>query len=87
MDLSTYLTKTRRAQSEFARAIGVSPSMLYQWLNGIRPIAHKHGPKIEQETAGQCPREELFNDWQDYWPELARGSRRRRPSNAAPETT
>lgn len=87
MDISTYLTNTGRAQSEFARAIGVPSALLYQWLNGLRPVAAKHCVKIERETAGQVTRKELRpKDWQDYWPELASPPKRRRTALVAPAT-
>jgi len=88
MDISTYLINTGRAQSEFARAIGVPSTLLYQWLNGLRPVAAKHCVKIERETAGQVTRQELRpKDWHDYWPELATPAKRRRQTSAAPVAT
>lgn len=51
MDLKTYLAN--KNHSEFARSIGVSAGLIYQWLNGIRPISPDAAPKIELETGGE----------------------------------
>jgi DNA-binding transcriptional regulator YdaS (Cro superfamily) len=84
MDISTYLTNTGVKQSDFARSIGVPPSMLYQWLRGLRPVAAKHCTKIEQQTGGKVTRRELRpDDWHSIWPELAR-TKRRRPAQIEP---
>lgn len=56
MDLKTYLAD--KNHSEFARAIGVSGGLIYQWLNGVRPISPASAPKIEAETGGVVPCEE-----------------------------
>lgn len=85
MDISTYLTHSGVKQSDFARSIGVSPSLLYQWLSGLRPVAAKHCVKIEQQTGGQVSRPELRpDDWQSIWPDLARAAKRRRPAQIEP---
>lgn len=80
MNLSTYLIDTRTKKTVFARAIKVSPSLLHQWLRGIRPIAIQHGAAIERASGGAVTRKELFPDtWADIWPELKSS-----PAKAAP---
>lgn len=72
MNLSTYFIDTRTKKTAFARAIKVSPSLLHQWLRGIRPIAIQHGAAIERASGGAVTRKDLFpNTWADIWPELA----------------
>jgi DNA-binding transcriptional regulator YdaS (Cro superfamily) len=88
MDISTYLIKAGVKQSDFARAIEVPPSMLYQWLRGLRPVAVKHCMKIEKQTGGEVTRRDLRpHDWQNIWPELATPAKRRRHISAAPVAT
>lgn len=71
MELNKYLSDSPGTKAEFARTIGVSDALLYQWLNGIRPIAPKHCPAIEAATGKKVTRQELRpDDWQEIWPEL-----------------
>lgn len=58
MDLRTYLETSGTSQSEFARRIKVPPALVWQWINGRRPIAAKHAIPIERESGGLCPRHE-----------------------------
>lgn len=64
-------------QSALAKACGVSPQAVSQWIRGLRPVAHRHGRKIEDATKGEIGRRDLFPDsWQEYWPELGKQKRR-----------
>ena len=87
MNLSTFLQTPGLNKAAFARRIGVSSAMLYQFEKGIRPVGHKYGAAIERASGGQVTRQELFPDeWESIWPELAR--RRRKtvsPPAAAPQ--
>ena len=70
-----YICRMEQAIS-LARAIGVKPPTVNQWVKGERPIPHRFGPAIEKATGGQVTRKELFPDsWQRIWPELARSKR------------
>ena len=72
MNLSNYLIETATKKSDFARAIKVSPALLHQWIEGIRPVAIPHCVSIERVTAGRVSRKDLRpQDWADIWPELA----------------
>jgi DNA-binding transcriptional regulator YdaS (Cro superfamily) len=72
MNLPQYFQHTNRSKADFARAIGVSSAVLYQWLKGIRPVAIRHCQIIESETQGLVTRKDLRDgDWQKIWPELA----------------
>jgi DNA-binding transcriptional regulator YdaS (Cro superfamily) len=73
MNLPTYLQKPGINKAAFAREIGVSNAMLYQFETGRRPVAHKYGAAIERASGGLVTRQELFPDeWKRIWPELAR---------------
>ena len=73
MNLPTYLQTPGLNKAAFAREIGVSNAMLYQFEKGIRPIPHKYGAAIEAATGGLVNRRSMFpNDWKRIWPELAR---------------
>jgi len=70
MNLATYLKTTCPNKAAFAREIGVSNAMLYQFEMGIRPVPAKHCPAIERATAGKVTRQDLRPaDWQRIWPE------------------
>jgi len=71
MNLKNYLSTTAIKKADFARAIGVSPALLHQWIEEIRPVAIRHCPAIERESGGVVSRRELRPaDWQTIWPEL-----------------
>lgn len=71
--ISNFIISSGLAQSEFARRIGVSQSMLYQMVKGLRPVPEKICVRIERETNGVVSRKNLRpDDWQDIWPELAK---------------
>lgn len=72
MNLKNYLIESGTKKAEFARAINVSPALLHQWIENIRPVAIRHCPAIEGETGGKVTRQELRpDDWHKIWPELA----------------
>lgn len=72
MDIEKYIAKQGITISDFARQLGVSRNLVYQWVNNIRPVAARHCPSIEAITAGKVSRTELRpNDWRDLWPDLA----------------
>lgn len=60
MKLNDYIKTT--TQSAFAQLIGVSQGMVYQWINGIRPISAERCPAIEKATNGKVRCEELRPD-------------------------
>jgi DNA-binding transcriptional regulator YdaS (Cro superfamily) len=83
MNLTTYLQLTTLNKAAFAREIGVSSAMLYQFEKGLRPIPPKYCPAIEKATGGKVTRQELHpDDWQSIWPEL---SKRKQPSLQTPK--
>lgn len=69
MNLKNYLANT--TQSAFAEKVGVSPGMIHQWANGIRPVSAEQCVVIERVTGGTVTRQELRpDDWHLIWPEL-----------------
>ncbi len=62
MDLKTYLEEHGVTQSELARRVGVTPGMVWQWINGHRPVAAEKVIPIEQATDGVVQRHEIRPD-------------------------
>ena len=62
------------SKAALARAIGVKPPVIQQWLKGARPVPIARCVAIEKITNGVVNRIELRADWAAYWPELARDS-------------
>lgn len=60
MDLKTYF-KTA-SQAELARELGVTPSAVNQWVNGLMKVAADKCPSIERVTAGLVRCEDLRPD-------------------------
>jgi DNA-binding transcriptional regulator YdaS (Cro superfamily) len=70
--ITSYLSSAGITQLEFAKRIGVSQSMVYQMIVGIRPVSEKTCVRIETATNGAVSRRDLRpNDWAEIWPELA----------------
>jgi DNA-binding transcriptional regulator YdaS (Cro superfamily) len=65
MNLADYLSTTKTSQAAFAKQLGVSQGLVYQWLSGKRPVAAEHCPVIERITNGSVTCEEL-NDKVDW---------------------
>ncbi|MCB5186631.1 helix-turn-helix domain-containing protein [Methylobacillus caricis] len=79
MTLSEYLLLERGRVSSLAKAIGAHAPDVSRWARdksdkNHRSIPVKFGPKIEKATGHQVTRQELFDNWQDLWPELAHSS-------------
>jgi DNA-binding transcriptional regulator YdaS (Cro superfamily) len=60
MTLSDYLSTT--TQAELAGRLGVSQSMVSQWLTGISRITAERALDIERATQGQVTRHDLRPD-------------------------
>ena len=50
------------SQASLARAIGVKPPTVNQWVKGIRPVPAKRCPAIEKLTSGYVRCEDLLPD-------------------------
>ena len=71
MNLADHLAHDVANASALARQIGVSPSMLYQWRKGLRPVPAERCAAIERATQGAVTRRDLRpDDWAEIWPEL-----------------
>lgn len=69
MNLDQYLTD--KSASDLAKEIGVTPVLISQWRNGIRPVPIERCFPIEQATGGKVTRKDLRpDDWPLIWPEL-----------------
>lgn len=62
MDLPTYLSVTHTTQRELASRLGVTPSLIWQWISGHRPISAEQAIAIDRATAGAVTCEELRPD-------------------------
>lgn len=62
MDLKTYLADRGVSQSELAERLGVTPSLISQWISGHRPIAAEQAIPIEKATDGAVKRHETRPD-------------------------
>jgi len=72
MNLKTYSNQPAIKKASLARSVGVSPALLHQWIEGIRPVAIRHCTAIERATDGEVSRKDLRpDDWQIIWPELS----------------
>jgi len=49
-------------QTKLARAVGVKPSFVSQWLSGQRPVPATRCGAIESATGGKVTREDLRPD-------------------------
>lgn len=50
------------SKANLARRVGVTPAMVWQWENGIRPVPATRCAAIEQATGGAVTRQELRPD-------------------------
>lgn len=66
MQLHTYLKKHQITQESFAKTLGVSKGLVWQWLNGRTRITGQWAVEIERVTDGEVKRQHLL-------PELYRG--------------
>lgn len=70
MDLQTYLAETGVTQSELAERLGVSQSLIAQWVRRVAPPPLRC-VEIELATEGLVTRSDLRPaDWSQIWPEL-----------------
>lgn len=58
--------------SNFAKEVGVSNSVAWQWKSGVRPVPAVWCRSIVKAAQGKVRLQELRpNDWRQYWPDLA----------------
>lgn len=70
MKLRTYVSQQRGRAAWLARAIGVRPVMISQWMAG-KSVSVTSALAIEHATGGVVARWDLRpDDWHLIWPEL-----------------
>lgn len=62
MDIRDYLKKHDLSQDDFAKSIGVTQGLVWQWLEGRQRITAERALEIEEKTKGEITREELRPD-------------------------
>lgn len=73
------------SQANMARILGVSPSVVNQWVKEIRPVPAEYCMPIVTATKNVVTCFDLLpNDWQKFWPELAQAQTNK--AQAATET-
>lgn len=59
MKLADFLVSTKTSQAAFAKQLGISQSLVYQWVSGKRPVSAEQCPEIERLTGRAVTCEEL----------------------------
>jgi DNA-binding transcriptional regulator YdaS (Cro superfamily) len=62
MDIKGYMKKNGLSQEAFGKKVGVSQSMVHQWIHGLRPISALSAVMIERKTAGEISKVTLRKD-------------------------
>lgn len=62
MKLATYLKKHDLTQEEFAKGLGVSQGLIWQWLNGETEITAERVKEIVRSTGGEVTPYDLRPD-------------------------
>ena len=71
MKLLEYV-KTLSTQRELAVKLAITPVLISQWANEMRPVPPDRCVEIERATGGQVSRKDLRpSDWERIWPEIA----------------
>jgi DNA-binding transcriptional regulator YdaS (Cro superfamily) len=84
MKLIDYV-KGRGSQRSLAQKLSITPVLISQWANELRPVPPERCVEIEVATKGEVSRKDLRpNDWQKIWPELA-APKSRRATDPTPE--
>ena len=62
METLVEYVSTHGRRSDLAKAIGVNPQLLSQWIHGVRPVPAARCPSIEAATNGRVRCEDLRPD-------------------------
>ena len=62
MDIKSYLETKELSQEQFAKDIGVTQGLVWQWLNGRTRITPERAKQIEEKTGGAIGKHELCPD-------------------------
>ncbi len=58
-----YFQKSGVMKSWFAKQIGISPQVLYFWINGYKPIPKEHWQKIILQSGGTITLSDLMSNF------------------------
>lgn len=61
MELKVFLSE-RNSVMRLAAALGIAPSVVSQWKNGVRQVPAEHCPSVEKATNGAVRCEDLRPD-------------------------
>ena len=61
MELKAFLSE-RNSVMRLAAALGIAPSVVSQWKNGVRQVPAEHCPSVEKATNGAVRCEDLRPD-------------------------
>lgn len=71
MKFNEWVNSQRGRSLAIAQALGVTPPVVSDWVNGKKSIPLERCMPIERATGGAVTRKDLRpDDWQDIWPEL-----------------
>lgn len=62
MNIPAYLKEHDLSQEAFANMLGVSPGLVWQWLDGRTRITAERAREIERKTRGAIKRHDLRPD-------------------------
>lgn len=62
MDIATYLAEKELSQEAFAKQIGVSQGLVWQWLDGRTRITAERAIEIDEKTNGEITKADLRPD-------------------------
>jgi DNA-binding transcriptional regulator YdaS (Cro superfamily) len=72
MKFNEWVKGERGRSLAIARAVGVTPPVVSDWVMGKKGVPVERCTAIERATHGEVTRRDLRpDDWQDIWPELA----------------
>jgi DNA-binding transcriptional regulator YdaS (Cro superfamily) len=72
MDLPTWINQQYGRGVLLAKAVGVQPSYVSDWVTGKKAVPAARCHAIVRLTNGAVTLQELRpDDWADYWPNLA----------------
>jgi DNA-binding transcriptional regulator YdaS (Cro superfamily) len=60
MDIRSYMAKHELSQEAFAKLVGVSQGLVWQWLNGRTAVTPAKAKRIEERTSGEVSRMECM---------------------------
>lgn len=85
MEFNKWVGMKRGRSLAIAKAVGVTPPVVSDWVTGKKGIPVERCVAIEKATYGEVTRRDLRpDDWVEIWPELAQTHANR--AQAATET-